>query len=69
MEEEKKAVVTTIRFVGTEIDMFQELRIWAIKNNISMAEGIKRAIALLLAQENASGDQLQPAGEGSGAGN
>ncbi len=58
-EENKKPIVTTIRFVGKEIDKFQQLRIWAIKNNISMAEAIKRAIALLLAQQNATSKEDQ----------
>ena len=59
-EENNKPVVTTIRFAGDEIELFEQLKSWAFKHHISMAEAVKRAIALLLSEENAAEGEQKP---------
>jgi hypothetical protein len=50
-EDNKKPIITTIRFSDDEVELHDELRIWALKNRVSMAEAIKKGIRLLLQQE------------------
>jgi len=47
-EKNKDIVITTIRFTDAEIKNYVKLKIWALRNRVSMAEAIKRAIALFL---------------------